>query len=91
MPPIKFYFSVAIDLIHQRISFFDNDVPKKSSKKKNYISLLEEYLHNPKLDLADIVGMASDVLLAGVDTVSKFIVLKRYSFVLQNSCSFYLL
>lgn len=33
-------------------------------------SLLEEYLKNEALDIKDIVGMACDMLLAGVDTVS---------------------
>lgn len=33
-------------------------------------SLLDDYLQNPKLDLPDVVGMACDLLLAGVDTVS---------------------
>lgn len=34
------------------------------------LSLLEEYLKNEALDHKDIVGMACDMLLAGVDTVS---------------------
>lgn len=33
-------------------------------------SLLEEYLKNEALDLKDVVGMACDMLLAGMDTVS---------------------
>lgn len=33
-------------------------------------SLLEEYLKNEVLDIKDIVGMACDMLLAGIDTVS---------------------
>lgn len=33
-------------------------------------SLLEEYLKNEALDIKDIVGMACDMLLAGMDTVS---------------------
>lgn len=33
-------------------------------------SLLEQYLKNETLDIKDIVGMACDMLLAGVDTVS---------------------
>lgn len=33
-------------------------------------SLLDDYLQNPKLDLPDVVGMACDLLLAGVDTVT---------------------
>lgn len=33
-------------------------------------SLLEEYFKNEALDVKDIVGMACDMLLAGIDTVS---------------------
>lgn len=33
-------------------------------------SLLETYLKNPNLDVKDVVGMACDMLLAGIDTVS---------------------
>lgn len=60
---------MAIDLINQKISFFDDDELKPKAQQRNHVSLLEEYLHNPKLDLADIFGMASDMLLAGIDTV----------------------
>lgn len=38
-------------------------------KKRGGNSILEEYLLNPNLDLPDIVGMSSDLLLAGIDTV----------------------
>lgn len=34
-------------------------------------SLLELYLTSPKLDYKDVVGMTVDLLLAGIDTVSK--------------------
>lgn len=33
-------------------------------------SLLEIYLKNENLDVKDIVGMACDMLLAGIDTVN---------------------
>lgn len=33
-------------------------------------SLLQQYLKNETLDIKDIVSMACDMLLAGVDTVS---------------------
>lgn len=57
------FFSVAIDLVSQKISLYkDEDDGSRS--------ILEEYLFNPKLDLPDVVGMASDLLLAGVDTVN---------------------
>lgn len=64
-----YIFSVAIDLINQKISFFDDNELQPDLKPRSHVSLLEEYLHNSKLDLADIVGMASDMLLAGIDTV----------------------
>lgn len=34
-------------------------------------SLLELYLTSPNLDYKDVVGMSVDLLLAGIDTVSK--------------------
>lgn len=59
-------FSVAIDLVNQKIACLNDD--QKSSNKRR--SLLDDYLANPKLDMYDVVGMACDLLLAGVDTVS---------------------
>lgn len=53
----------------QKISYFDDRDADSKNSSKIHKSLLEEYLQNPNLDLADIVGMASDLLLAGVDTV----------------------
>lgn len=57
----EFMESVAVDLVQQKVRAIEAGV--RSS------SMLEEYLANPKLDVRDVVGMASDVLLAGVDTV----------------------
>jgi hypothetical protein len=34
-------------------------------------SLLELYLSSEKLDIRDVLGMAVDMLLAGIDTVSR--------------------
>lgn len=63
-------FSVAVDLVSQKISYFDeSSVAQKSGRR----SLLDDYLLNPRLDLADVVGMACDLLLAGVDTVNLII------------------
>lgn len=60
-------FSVAVDLVSQKISYYDeSSVAQKSGRR----SLLDDYLMNPRLDLADVVGMACDLLLAGVDTVN---------------------
>lgn len=62
---------MAIDFVTQKLTYFEEEVilkrPGKPETKK--ISLLEEYLKNPNIDLADIVGMAGDMLLGGVDTV----------------------
>lgn len=59
-------YSVAVDLVSQKISYFDErSIAQKSGRR----SLLDDYLLNPRLDLADVVGMACDVLLVGVDTV----------------------
>lgn len=52
---------MAIELLFQKVTFFDD------TKK---LSLLKSYLLSPELDLRDIVGMAGDFLLAGIDTVS---------------------
>lgn len=62
---------MAVDFVTQKLTYFDEadtnkkiDNPGTTSK-----SLLEEYLKNPNIDLADITGMAGDMLLAGIDTV----------------------
>lgn len=60
------HFSVAVDLVSQKISYFDES---NGAQKADRRSLLDDYLLNPKLDLADVVGMACDLLLTGVDTV----------------------
>lgn len=62
---------MAVDFVTQKLTYFDEaDTVKKidvlETKSK---SLLEEYLKNPNIDLADITGMAGDMLLAGIDTV----------------------
>lgn len=55
-----------MDLVSQKISYFDE---RYNAQKSHRRSLLDDYILNPKLDLPDIVGMACDLLLAGVDTV----------------------
>lgn len=57
--------SVAVELLTQKMTFFDD-----TDRKNRTVSLLESYLSSPELDLKDIVGMAVDFLLAGIDTVS---------------------
>lgn len=58
----QFMESVAVDLVAQKVAAFQQG--------NSAGSILEEYLQNPQLNVADVVGMASDVLLAGIDTVS---------------------
>uniref|UniRef100_A0A1I8Q2P9 Cytochrome P450 302a1, mitochondrial n=1 Tax=Stomoxys calcitrans TaxID=35570 RepID=A0A1I8Q2P9_STOCA len=66
--------SVAVDLVSQKLVFFKEDQNTEEdpdnlwSLRRN--SLVEEYMKNPNLDLFDVVGMAADLLLAGVDTTS---------------------
>uniref|UniRef100_W8CDG2 Cytochrome P450 302a1, mitochondrial n=1 Tax=Ceratitis capitata TaxID=7213 RepID=W8CDG2_CERCA len=66
--------SVAIGFVSQKLNYFkesktngDANSPDGTMSRS---SLVEEYLKNPKLDLCDVVGMAADLLLAGVDTTS---------------------
>lgn len=59
-------FSVAVDLVSQKISFFNEESGVHTGNRR---SLLDDYLLNPKLDLADVVGMACDILMTGIDTV----------------------
>lgn len=44
-----------------------NEMKKCTDCEKE--SLLEIYLRNKNLDTKDVVGMACDMLLAGIDTV----------------------
>lgn len=56
---------VGLELVTKKI-----DSMKSEDYKKNVENpLLEQYLKNPKLDVKDIIGMATDLLLAGVHTV----------------------
>ncbi|CAH0558339.1 unnamed protein product [Brassicogethes aeneus] len=55
---------VAIDLLSLQMSLFhDRDRNKP-------LTLLESYLASPELDFKDIIGMACDFILAGIDTTS---------------------
>lgn len=68
--------SVAIDLVSQKLAFFKESKTNSDGDGDNHdgtmsrSSLIEEYLKNPNLDLCDVVGMAADLLLAGIDTTS---------------------
>lgn len=61
----EFLEYAAVDLVTQKLTFYHEDPPQEGNK-----SLLDGYLRNPNLNLQDIVGMAADLLLAGVDTTS---------------------
>lgn len=56
----EFMESVAMDLVSQKTK---NNM--ESSK-----SFFEDYLRNPKLKFEDVIGMACDLLLAGIDTTT---------------------
>ncbi|XP_076242279.1 cytochrome P450 302a1, mitochondrial [Calliopsis andreniformis] len=43
---------------------------KKETESKKSKSFLNAYLENPALDIKDVVGMACDMLLAGIDTTT---------------------
>jgi ecdysteroid 22-hydroxylase len=62
--------SVATSLVSEKMSFYQESQGSKADTKTK--SLFDEYLSNPALDLQDIVGMACDLLLAGVHTVGYF-------------------
>lgn len=64
-----FVESVAINLIYEKISYYRDTISSDGVKKETY-SLIDRYLKNPKLDLSDIIGIANDLLLAGIDTTS---------------------
>ncbi|XP_043269589.1 cytochrome P450 302a1, mitochondrial [Venturia canescens] len=55
---------VAVEMVSQKLKLLE----KREKVEKE--SLLETYLKNPNLDVKDVVGMACDMLLAGIDTTS---------------------
>lgn len=62
---------MAVDFVTQKLTYFDKSyrIKKMSNSGTRSKSLLEEYVKNPNIDVADIIGMAGDMLLAGIDTV----------------------
>ncbi|XP_055378532.1 cytochrome P450 302a1, mitochondrial [Condylostylus longicornis] len=63
--------SVAVELVSQKLSFYSDESDNfKVNGVKTRVSLLDQYLKNPNIDLSDIVGMTADMLLAGIDTTS---------------------
>ncbi|XP_068902541.1 cytochrome P450 302a1, mitochondrial-like isoform X2 [Tenebrio molitor] len=59
----EFMENVAIDLVALKMTTFEE-------KSQSPPSLLEHYIASKDLDFKDIVGMACDVLLAGMDTIT---------------------
>ncbi|XP_037044691.1 cytochrome P450 302a1, mitochondrial isoform X1 [Bradysia coprophila] len=68
----EFMESVAVDFVTQKLTYFDqtNATKEKDNPRTQNPSLLDDYLKNPNIDLADITGMAGDMLLAGIDTTT---------------------
>lgn len=54
-----------MEFLSQKITFFDD-----TETGANKYSLLKSYLSSPELDERDIIGMAADFLLAGIDTTT---------------------
>ncbi|KAF7408215.1 hypothetical protein HZH66_002752 [Vespula vulgaris] len=57
----KYMENIAIEMVTQKMQ--DKTIPQKNS-------FLDAYLSNPALNKKDIVGMACDMLLAGIDTTT---------------------
>ncbi|XP_053674492.1 cytochrome P450 302a1, mitochondrial [Anopheles nili] len=66
----EFMEKTAVELVSQKLLYFDEDQQRLASDAHGSKSLMEEYLRNPNLELNDIIGMAADLLLAGVHTTS---------------------
>lgn len=66
----EFMEKTAVELVSQKLLYFNEDQQRLASGEHGSKSLMEEYLRNPNLELNDIIGMASDLLLAGVHTTS---------------------
>ncbi|XP_058053646.1 cytochrome P450 302a1, mitochondrial [Anopheles bellator] len=64
----QFMEKTAVELVSQKLLYFNEDQQRLASGESK--SLMEEYLRNPNLELNDIIGMAADLLLAGVHTTS---------------------
>jgi ecdysteroid 25-hydroxylase CYP302A1 len=70
----EFMENVAIDLVALKMTTFEE-------KSQSPPTLLEQYIASKDLDFKDIVGMACDVLLAGMDTVNCRVRPKHVTFI----------
>ncbi|XP_046475935.1 cytochrome P450 302a1, mitochondrial [Neodiprion pinetum] len=61
----SFMEEVAVDMVSRKIESM-----KQTSSPTEKQSLLEMYLSNPNIDEKDVIGMACDMLLAGMDTLA---------------------
>ncbi|XP_066999639.2 cytochrome P450 302a1, mitochondrial [Anabrus simplex] len=59
--------SVAVELVSQKKIAMEKNL---NQSDEGQASLLELYLSTPELDIKDVVGMAVDMILAGMDTTS---------------------
>ncbi|XP_058834560.1 cytochrome P450 302a1, mitochondrial [Topomyia yanbarensis] len=80
----EFMEKTAVELVSQKLLYFDEDRQKMASGQHRSRSLLEEYLRNPNLELNDIIGMAADLLLAGVHTTSYTLAFALYHLCLNH-------
>ncbi|XP_053662324.1 cytochrome P450 302a1, mitochondrial [Anopheles marshallii] len=80
----EFMEKTAVELVSQKLLYFNEDQQRLASGEHSK-SLMEEYLRNPNLELNDIIGMASDLLLAGVHTTSYSTAFALYHLALNGS------
>ncbi|KAK0174866.1 hypothetical protein PV327_010587 [Microctonus hyperodae] len=68
----QFMEDVAVEMVNRKMKKIDNgEVSERES-------LLEIYLRNKNLDVKDVIGMACDMLLAGIDTTSNSVAFILY-------------
>nr|UEN71161.1 cytochrome P450 4AV17 [Meteorus pulchricornis] len=73
----KFMEDIAVEMVNRKIGEMERgEVSEK-------VSLLQLYLNNRNLDVKDVIGMATDMLLAGIDTTTYSIAFALYH--LSNS------
>lgn len=74
------------DVAVQLVSAKQEQVLKKTSSSDRIPSLLEQFLTTPELDTRDIVGMAADMLLAGIDTTTYTTSFALYHLATNTEC-----
>jgi ecdysteroid 25-hydroxylase CYP302A1 len=61
-------YRIAVDFISKK----KESITQTKSAESDTKSLLELYLSSEELDMKDVIGMAVDMLLAGIDTVRSY-------------------